>query len=149
MTTTPYDSRVRPAEREEQIVDFSPLPLTGLSLFSFTFRALLKGSGDVMTVSPIVFDGTIIPSIAHKKGRLSVCRNGRKPWIGQHKFRQCQAAQRCVLTCSRQRQAQPTSRLSSGPARIGTVPHAGRRKRWGDQWYFATAGANLVRCHGH
>jgi hypothetical protein len=37
-------------EREEQIVDFSPLPLDRSIPIFFTFRALLKGSGDIMTV---------------------------------------------------------------------------------------------------
>jgi hypothetical protein len=147
MTTTPYDSRVRPAEREEQIVDFSPLPLDRSIPIFFTFRALLKGSGDIMTVSPIVFDGTIIPSIAHKKVS-TICRSKWKPWIGHHKFRQCQAAQRCVLTCSRQRQAQ-SLRHGSAPVRRGSeLCRRWPAQRWGDQWYLPPP-MNLVRCHGH
>jgi hypothetical protein len=43
-------------EREEQIVDFSPLPLDrSIPIFFNSLRALLKGSGDIMICRPIVF----------------------------------------------------------------------------------------------
>jgi hypothetical protein len=98
MTTTPMIHEFEQlVEREEQIVDFSFCHSTGLSLFSSLSVLLLKGSGDIMTVSPIVFDGTIIPRSLVQEGLdyLSDEMETLDRWAPR--FRQCQAAQRYVL----------------------------------------------------
>jgi hypothetical protein len=98
MTTTPVIHEFEQlVEREEQIVDFCFCHSHGLSIFSSLTVLLLKGSGDIMTASPIVFDGTVVPRALVQEGLdyLSAEMETLDRWTAR--FRQCQAAQRYMM----------------------------------------------------
>ena len=52
----------------EQVVDFCFAQSSELSILSSLSIVLLKGSGDLLTAGPIVFDGAVVPSSCLRDG---------------------------------------------------------------------------------
>ena len=102
-------------EEEERFTDFCFAQSNSLRLFSSLSVLLLKGSGDIFSASPVVFDGTVIASSDIDEGceylqsQLDRCidRNSAK-------WRQCKAASQFfvdVFGCSENRSNYRTARI--------------------------------------
>jgi hypothetical protein len=104
----------------EQIVDFAFAQSTGLALLSSLSVVLLKGSGDLCSASPIVFDGAVVPSTLLHEALDYLGAMLEAHESSSVKWRQCRAAQHYLLDVFGGR---PDQRTQFSTARIEALSH--------------------------
>jgi len=84
---------------DERITDFVFLKSTAFPLLSSLSVALLKGSGDVLVATPILFQGTVVPSsMVCKTLEILACEFQKAEHAGP-RWRQCRIAQAFLHDC--------------------------------------------------
>ena len=81
----------------ERIVDFCFVRSNELSIFSSLSVIMVKGSGDMFSASPIVFDGTVVSSSSLRDGLDYLDAILESTDRATAKWRQCRAAQQYLL----------------------------------------------------